>query len=244
MKKRTSPIWKIDTTLLEKLTLKATTYSEILKYFNLNNKGGNCKTLKERLDYEDIDYSHIPYGKGSNRNRPKGGVKKTLLKDILVENSSWTSTHRLKLRLWEENIKQKICEICGMGGIWNGMPLSLQLDHINGIRKDNREENLRILCPNCHSQTDNFAGKKNKKIKHCERCNIILNKSNKYCVTCLNIVQRKDKINRRKFNPTVGELTQCIIKLNYNICAVGRFYNVSDNAIRKKCKKLNILYKK
>ncbi len=243
MRKRTSSIWKIDITLLEKITLKSTTYTEILKYFNLNNKGGNYKTLKERLDYEDIDYTHIPSGMGSNRNRPKGGVKKTPLKDILIENSSYKSTHLLKLRLWEENIKEKICEECGMGDEWNGKYLSLQLDHINGIRQDNREENLRILCPNCHSQTDNFAGRKNKKIKYCEKCNIILNKRNKYCVTCLNIVQRKDKINKRKFNPTVEELTQCITKLDHNMCAVGRYYNVSDNAVKKRCKILNIKFK-
>lgn len=52
------------------------------------------------------------------------------------------------------------CSICGNTGEWNSKKLVLQLDHINGIHNDNRIENLRLLCPNCHSQTDTFCGKR------------------------------------------------------------------------------------
>lgn len=55
------------------------------------------------------------------------------------------------------------CACCGNTGEWNGRPLVLQLDHINGDNCDNRLENLRFLCPNCHSQTDTFAGRNCKK---------------------------------------------------------------------------------
>lgn len=59
-----------------------------------------------------------------------------------------------------------VCECCGNDGEWLGKKISLQLDHINGINNDNRIENLRFLCPNCHSQTDTFGGKnKNNKMK-------------------------------------------------------------------------------
>jgi 5-methylcytosine-specific restriction endonuclease McrA len=54
------------------------------------------------------------------------------------------------------------CHICGLDE-WLGEPISLQLDHINGDGKDHRLENLRFLCPNCHSQTDTFCGKNKKK---------------------------------------------------------------------------------
>ena len=75
---------------------------------------------------------------------------------MLVENKKYRSDYLKKL-LYREKIKEEKCEKCGTIDIWNGLPLELQLDHINGNNKDNRIENLRILCPNCHSQTTSFC---------------------------------------------------------------------------------------
>ena len=66
--------------------------------------------------------------------------------------------NHLKQRLLELGLKQKACETCGCSE-WRGRPLSLALHHINGQSQDNRLENLQLLCPNCHSQTENFAGR-------------------------------------------------------------------------------------
>lgn len=72
------------------------------------------------------------------------------------------NTHRnrgqLKARLLTQGLKENRCERCGTAE-WRGRPLSFALHHINGDRLDNRIENLELLCPNCHSQTDNFAGR-------------------------------------------------------------------------------------
>ncbi len=70
------------------------------------------------------------------------------------------SHHRgnLKRRLLREGLKSNACERCGISE-WRGSPLSLALHHINGHGRDNRLENLQLLCPNCHSQTENFAGR-------------------------------------------------------------------------------------
>lgn len=67
---------------------------------------------------------------------------------------------RASLKKWLVETKGETCEICGIQPIWNGNYLSLQVDHINGVNDDNRPTNLRLVCPNCHSQTHTFAGKK------------------------------------------------------------------------------------
>ena len=94
-----------------------------------------------------------------------GGVNKFIpLSEILVENSTYTNIARLKVRLLREGLLAAKCygEDCGLTE-WKGKPISLQLDHINGDKLDHRIENLRLLCPNCHSQTDSFAGKNKRK---------------------------------------------------------------------------------
>lgn len=84
------------------------------------------------------------------------GKKQIPLEDILIENSKYTNSCRLKERLIKYGYLQNKCYICCITE-WNHLPIVLQLDHINGINTDNRIENLRLLCPNCHSQTDNFC---------------------------------------------------------------------------------------
>jgi hypothetical protein len=80
------------------------------------------------------------------------------LEKILVEHSSYVSTHHLKERLLKEGVKEHKCECCGSTK-WMGEPIALELHHINGVKDDLRIENLQILCPNCHAFTDNYRGR-------------------------------------------------------------------------------------
>lgn len=110
-----------------------------------------CKELK-------ISTNHFSQTKAA-----KEVATKYKIEDILVENSTYSNIARLKIRLIREKILKYKCAICGNQGVWLGSELQLQLDHINGKHNDHRIENLRFLCPNCHSQTDNFSGKNKNK---------------------------------------------------------------------------------
>jgi HNH endonuclease len=79
------------------------------------------------------------------------------IEDLLVVGRK-TSRHHLKVRLIKEGLKENRCEICGIDE-WLGKSLNTQLHHRNGDGTDNRIENLQLLCPNCHSQTDTYGGR-------------------------------------------------------------------------------------
>lgn len=158
---KTSPIWKIEVSLFKDIVSSSVTLTEILIRLGLPNKGGNSKTLKNRAIQEGIDMSHISLGKGHFKGKILNIVK-TSYDKILVKNSTYNRTH-LKKRLISDKLLENKCSVCGQLPEWNNKPLVLQLDHINGISNDNRLENLRIICPHCHSQTENFAGKNKRK---------------------------------------------------------------------------------
>lgn len=154
--KKWSKLWKADKKELEKVVLQSSTMTEVLSHFGMCNKGNNTLTLRSRLDFEKIDYSHIPLGRYANKGIARGGVEKKSLDEILVRNSSYNRFH-LKRRLLDAGLLKNKCYACPVEDKWNGQKLVLVLDHINGDSKDNRLNNLRMLCPNCNSQQPTFC---------------------------------------------------------------------------------------
>jgi len=155
-RKKRSVVWSISAKEFANRVRRATSVSQILQFFGLENKGGNHNTVRRRINAEGVDASHIPTGRGSNRGRHFGPRRR--LADIMVKNSNYRGSH-LKRRLIAENIIPYVCAACGIGPIWNHKTLVLQIEHKNGDSRDNRKANLCFLCPNCHSQTATFAGK-------------------------------------------------------------------------------------
>lgn len=135
------------------IVAEANSYSDCLRSLGLSTSGGSSTdVLKRRIRELSCDISH--FGNKTNARYP--------LEDILVEHSSYANISRLKIRLIREGYLDYKCACCGIDS-WLGKPFSLHLDHINGINDDHRIENLRFLCPNCHSQTDTYSGKNKSK---------------------------------------------------------------------------------
>lgn len=205
--------------------------ADILRHFNLHVGAGNYKTLHKRIVEENIDINHI------NINQNMINRIKIPLSDILIENSTY-QTSGLKKRLLKENLLKNKCAVCNLDPEWNGSPLSLQIDHINGISNDHRIKNLRIICPNCHSQTSNFSGRNSSLSKKhkCLDCSAIINHNCQRCLECsskLKSSQLKDTGTKIVW-PKTNILLE-MIKLN-GFCGAGRLLGVSDNAIRKRIK--------
>ena len=133
--------------------------AQVLRHLGLIEAGGNYATVKRKIRDLAIDTSHF-LGQSIWRGKPsvRLGRFRMSLNQLLVEDSSCTSTWRLKLRLLREGVKDNACEFCGLEQ-WMGKPIPLELHHINGDRTDCRIDNIQLLCPNCHALTSNYRGK-------------------------------------------------------------------------------------
>lgn len=217
------------------------TYSQVLEKLGLKLCGGTHANIKLNIKRLGLstDHFHLQgWCTGKHHKRLMSFVKIPTEK-ILVKDSTYTNTHELKKRLIKEGLLEEKCELCGMGNEWQSKFISLQLDHKDGDRCNNQLENLRILCPNCHSQTESFAGKRKKKFVKKNRKTICVNK----CVFCNLDYEAKDKKQKycsyechkkslRKIDrPSKEQLINELAESNY--VQVGKKYGVSDNAIRK-----------
>lgn len=209
---------------LEQLVKTSNSFSEILRKQEKAISGASVKLLKSKLQQYNIvcNFSTSPI---------KTKDKKTL-NEILVENSNYQSS-KLKERLIKEGIKKDVCEICECSNEWNGKTLVLQLDHINGNHSDNRLENLRIVCPNCHSQTETFGNKRAKKHNYCIDCGCEISIRSTRCNSCASKHKNSFKV-KPENRPSKEELLELI--QNNPFTVIGDMYNVTDNTIRKWCK--------
>jgi len=138
---------------------KARNRSEVIRALGLCLTGGNAMTIQKWIDKLGIDTSHFETRSDLAKRTIAIRGDSIPLEDILVENSKYSRFH-LKRRLVGGGIIPEVCALCGQGREWQGKDMSLILDHINGVRDDNRQENLRLVCPNCNATLPTHCGKK------------------------------------------------------------------------------------
>lgn len=147
---------------LREVVAESYSYRMVIKKLGLIPAGGNYDQVKRRIKELGLKTKHFTgsrWNVGERRKQTNYGIP---LEKLLVKNSDFQS-YKLKNRLFSSGLKNMKCELCG----WNKKSpdgrTPVELDHINGDRRDNRLANLRILCPNCHSLQPTHRGK-NKKV--------------------------------------------------------------------------------
>jgi len=153
----------------------------LIKLGYSKNSGSMYKYVQQKVKMFNINTDHFDSHK---KNKSKFN---RIYKDeeIFCKNSKYKAINYLRMKIINEKLIDYVC-ICGQGPIWNGNPLTLQLDHINGDNTDHRIENLRFLCPNCHTQTKTYGSKRLKK-NICKKCGKHLEGKRKtnLCFKCL-----------------------------------------------------------
>lgn len=215
---------------LTQIVKQSNSLAEVIRKLGYTTTGGsNSHTVKTRLKEYSIDISHFSNNQNIVRNES----------NVFIKDST---ASQATLRRWY--LKGKYtpynCSICGQGPIWQDKPLTLILDHINGINNDDRLENLRWVCPNCNQQLDTTGFKKMRtetpleKSYYCSECGAKIT-AHSQSGLCLKCASKKRRVCE---HPSRDKLKFLI--RNFNFKEIGRKYGVNDNAIRKWCDAYNL----
>ncbi len=135
-----------------------TSIAQVLNELGLKPAGGNYMTVNVYVKKWDINIDHW-LGQGHRKGSTVPAKPARPLETVLVQDSTYLNTTNLRKRLLSTKILEAKCYNCNRT-TWLGNRIPLELEHINGIRTDNRIENLTLLCPNCHALTPTYRRRK------------------------------------------------------------------------------------
>lgn len=228
-------VWK-DENNLRDIANKSTSMTEMLSFLGLNTNSGNYQTLKKYCLLYSIE---IPKYDRKSRASSDSLKNVTPLEVVFSNRGIKVSGQILRYKLVKYKNRKDECEICSQLPIWNGIKLVLEVDHVDGNIFNNNVDNLRILCPNCHSQTATFRGKNSgKRIYNYCACGKRIAKQSKKCTKC-NVNYRNETYLATCRYPDINTL-YCEYVESGSFEKLASKYSVSSNAIRKYIKKHNI----
>jgi hypothetical protein len=214
-----------DSIAVQDAVARSGSIKQALQLLGLRAAGGNYRALHEACDRLGID---------APRTKHRATLSGTFIAVpdavIFCQNSTYTNRHEIKRRLIRSGVPEQ-CALCRIGPEWNGFPLTLHLDHINGVFNDHRRENLRLLCPNCHSQTSTYAGRTGTRVP-CFHCTHPNRATAKRCSGCKRWLVRHPGRPEKITWPGDPDLLAMV--RTSSMRAVGRALGVSDNAIRRR----------
>ena len=157
---------------LIEIVMNSFSYANVCRNVGLSPVGGNINTVKKYIKIYDINIDHFTGQCWNTGDRYQFFGKKISLDEILKGKYPDYGSNDLRRRLIKNGLKEEKCEVCGIIE-WNNDKISFHLHHIDGDSTNHKLENLKILCPNCHSQTDTFGSKNNRKEKTYNRVELL-----------------------------------------------------------------------